>query len=122
MYYNGSDYVWYLSIKDGYKDSYKSRKRNMLAKKLEGIFNGECDIVKHNGTTYEMNATPFRVDGYPVYLVYRVGEKAPCFLWYHKEEGFSTDYIVIVDEDMSLFEEYGYVVERHGEILEDYRK
>ena len=27
-----------------------------------------------------------------------------------------------VDEDVSLFEEYGYVVERHGEILEDFRK
>lgn len=36
MYYNGSDYVWYLSIKDGYKDSYKSRKKKYACQKIGG--------------------------------------------------------------------------------------
>ena len=125
-----TDYHWHLSIKDGYKNTYHCRKSNMLAKKLESIFNGETDTVKHNGVSYEMNPSPFKVRDYPIYLVYRVGEKIPCFFWYrdypnnkeNKQSSFTTDYSLIINEDIELFEKYGYVVKKFDEILEDKRK
>ena len=119
-----TDYTWHLQIADGYLNDYKYRKSNMLADKLLKVYNGEMDTVKHNCHYYEMNLSKFKVRGYPVGLVYKDGSNIPCFLWYkgYGDNEFCTDYSLIIDENIELFEEYGYIVKRHNVILEDHTK
>lgn len=104
---NSGTVYWHLSTGNLSVQGSKIH-RFMLAKKL--LENGK---VTMNKSTYEIHGTAFKSYGKPVYIVCVDGKIKPDYIvhydaYYKKWEVESS---CIIDEDLPLFEEYGYTME-----------
>lgn len=105
-----SPFHWFLRIKDEYTNDYKYRKYNKLAEKAVAVLNGEKEILKVNKTVFDITGSKFTYDGSKVYFL-TVNDIPIYFLVRTYKGKWVTTSHIIPDEDIELFESYGYEID-----------
>lgn len=101
--------------KDIKNPSYCKTYSNTIIEKVEDYLHGKTKIINHNKNKFEVEKSIFTRGNKPVYFVLKVGSNEPWIFYSYDEYNkvWVIDPIITIDEDIELFNKYGYVEHRY---------